>query len=201
MLKFKLIQISYDFVLLSNEMIDSSYKNTWCFKNHDIINSDRLEKLEEYPRVVACTLPIGGIAKLDKEKIYDLILDRSYSLRDVLSIQKQFKNQSIDDYNFRNHLLNISKKGEWNAKIDCSIIKSNVDIFEAKVGDYILNHRGQGGRINKLDDDVRVEIDDYIEFAQTSNNGHETLNICGYYIIDGMSPKIDSEYISILSLD
>lgn len=61
---------------------------------------------------------------------------------------------------------------------------SSKNIYDAIEGDLVYSHRGYGGIINNLSNDVRVGIDNYIETAITSETGWETLDINNYQIYD-----------------
>jgi hypothetical protein len=61
---------------------------------------------------------------------------------------------------------------------------SKKHISSAREGDLVYNRHGTGGIINQLSNDVRVGIGNYIEIGATSDNGWETLNICGYKIYE-----------------
>jgi hypothetical protein len=63
-------------------------------------------------------------------------------------------------------------------------ILSKKHISSAREGDLVYNRHGDGGIINQLSNDVRVGIGNYIEIGATSDNGWETLNICGYKIYE-----------------
>jgi hypothetical protein len=72
---------------------------------------------------------------------------------------------------------------------------SSISIWDAKEGDLVFNNHGIGGIIQELSDDVRVHIlpengEVYMEVATTSDNGKDTLIICGYKVYEYTDYKI-----------
>ncbi len=72
---------------------------------------------------------------------------------------------------------------------------SHKSIWDVEKGDLVFNNHGFGGIIQELTEDVRVHIlsengEGYMEVASTSDNGKDTLIICGYKVYNYTDYKI-----------